>query len=390
MTTKACEVLLVCAAALAGLPGAAAVKSPAGDPLDIAFRFATAIEADPNDQAMAQEGVVKELTELGRLNEAGRQAAKIKGWRQGTAFADVARALAGKGRRDEARAYVQKADAVRRGTADWGGPRIAAHMAEALAAVGDVERTTSLVQDLAQDDPREYSGRAVAAVASGLAQTGDFKSAMGRLSALDAEKDFDVVWWRTNGYLDLARRPNLKAEERREALQAAERSAQGVAGWKRGEALISVAREHASWNEGPAAAQALGTAEEIIAPLSGTIPGKASLMSDLASAWGQAGDRARARRLLERAEKEVPEAAVIDRPAALAAIAGARRSIGDREMARSLYDRSLSEAATLVNARPRALAVVDICRSLARNRVTMTPPVQARLDSLYAGLRDPW
>src|SRR6185295_3211873 len=111
--------------------------------------------------------------------------------RQGTAFADVARALAGKGRRDEARAYVQKADAVRRGTADWGGPRIAAHMAEALAAVGDVERTTSLVQDLAQDDPREYSGRAVAAVASGLAQTGDFKSAMGRLSALDAERDFD-------------------------------------------------------------------------------------------------------------------------------------------------------------------------------------------------------
>jgi tetratricopeptide (TPR) repeat protein len=389
MTSIRRTALLGCAA-LVGLIGAGAARISGADPLDTAFRFATAIEVDPNDQAMAQERVVGDLIDRGRLDDASRQAAKIKGWRQGTALADVARAWAESGRKDRAREYVDRADAVRRVTADWGAPRIAAHMAEALAAIGDLERSTSLAQGLAQEDAREYGGRAVAAVASGLAQTGDFKSAMARLSALDGERDFDIVWWRTSGYLDLARRPNLPEDERGQALKAARRSADGVSGWKRGEALTSIGREHALHKEIPTAGQALGAAEQIIAPLSPTIPSKASLMSDLAAAWGVAGDRPRALSLLKRAEKEVPEAAVIDRPAALAAIAGARESIGDRDQARALYDRSLSEAASLVNARPRALAVVDICRSLARSGVGVTPPLQARLESLYAGLRDPW
>jgi hypothetical protein len=43
-----------------------------------------------------------------------------------------------------------------------------------------------------------------------------------------------------------------------------------------------------------------------------------------------------------------------------------------------------------VNARPRALAAVDICRSLARNRVDVKAGMQGRLDALLAGLRDPW
>lgn len=389
MTSIHRTALLGCAA-LAGLIGAGAARNHGSDPLDTAFRFATAIEADTNDQAMAQERVVGDLIDRGRLDAASRQAAKIKGWRRGTALADVARAWAESGRKDRAREYVDKADAVRRVTSDWGGPRIAAHMAEALAAIGDVERTTSLAQNLAQEDAREYGGRAVAAVASGLARTGDFKSAMARLSALDGERDFDVVWWRTSGYLDLARRQNLPENERGQALQAAQRSAEDVSGWKRGEALTSIGREHAHRKDASAAAQALGAAEKIIAPLPPTLPSKASLMSDLAAAWGVAGDRPRARRLLDRAEKEVPDAAVIDRPGTLAAIAGARESIGDHELARALYDRSLSEAASLVNARPRALAVVDICRSLAKSGVAVTPSQQSRLESLYAGLSDPW
>src|SRR5258706_8744317 len=59
-------------------PGAAPLTR---DPLDTAFRFATALEADPNDQALAQGQVVTELIALGRLDEAGERAGEIKGWR---------------------------------------------------------------------------------------------------------------------------------------------------------------------------------------------------------------------------------------------------------------------------------------------------------------------
>jgi len=360
------------------------------DAFDTAFRFATAIEADPNDQAMAQERVVSGLIALGRLDEAGQRAATIKGWRKGTTCADLARSWAEKGRPDKARDYLDQAEAARRAATDWGGPRIAAHMAEALAVLGDVERATSLAAQLASDDPRQYGGRAAAAVAGGLAQTGDFAGAMARLRTLDNERDFDVAWWRTTGYRDLARRPGLTPAERAEALRAARVSADGVSGWKRGEALVDIARESLKRDDPAAAREALVTAEEVIAPLPPTLPVKASLMSDLAEAWDLRKETGRARRLLQRAEKETPAAAVIDRPGALAAIAGARWAIGDKAAARALYDRGLSEAEALVNARPRALAAVDICLSLGKNDVALAPEVRTRLEALYTGLRDPW
>src|SRR5882672_6845910 len=100
VSVAAIAALLCVAAARPVLPPAArgpdlpadpprdAVAAASPDPLDSAFRFATAIEADPKDQAMAQEDVVSELTALGRLEEAGLRAAEIKGWRQGTSYAD--------------------------------------------------------------------------------------------------------------------------------------------------------------------------------------------------------------------------------------------------------------------------------------------------------------
>jgi tetratricopeptide (TPR) repeat protein len=377
-------------AVLAVLAALASVEAATPDAFDTAFRFATAIEADPNDQAMAQERVVTDLVALGRLEEAGDRAAKIKGWRRGTACADIARSWAERGRSDEARKYLDQAEAARRAATDWGGPRIAAHMAGALAVLGDVERTTSLVEQIARDDPRQYGGLAAAAVAGGLAQTGDFAGAMSRLRALDEDRDFDVAWWRTTGYRDLARRPDLTAAERSEALRAARGSADGVSGWKRGEALVDIAREYLRRDDRPAAREALLAAEEVVSPLPPTLPVKASLMSELAATWGLHKDTSRARRLLQRAEKEAPATAVIDRPGALAAIAGARWAVGDHAAAESLYARALTEAEALVNARPRALAVVDICLSLGRNGAAVTPEVRTRLHALFAGLRDPW
>ena len=375
-------------------PAAGGRAIPSGsfsrDPLDAAFRFATAIEADPNDQAMAQEQVVTELVALGRLPEAADRARRIKGWRQGTACSDVARAFAESGDAEKARALLARADAVRQATEGWEGPRIAAHMAEALVVLGDVEQSTALARDIASADPRQYSGRAAAALAGGMARKGDFPSAMARLRELDGEKDFDVSWWRTTGYLDLARRPGATAEERSEALRSARRSADGVAGWKRSEALVRIAREHLDHHKPQEAAESLTEAGRLIEPLPPTLPTKAALMTDLAAAWGLRGDKGEARRILERAEREVPEAAVIDRPGAWGAIAGTRWSIGDHKAAQSLFDRALTEAGTLVNARPRALSVVDICRSISRNRVEVEPGTQARLAALFAGLRDPW
>src|SRR5258706_4400836 len=283
---------------LAAQPDAA--LSLSRDPLDMAFRFATAIEADPNDQALAQEQVVTELIALDRLDEAGERAGTIKGWRQGSAFADIARALAEHGKPDRARALLAQADAVRLSTWDWGGPRIAAHMAQALAVLGDLERSTALAQEVTAADPRQYAGRAAATIADGLARKGDFAAAMARLEALDGDHDVDIASWRTSGYLDLARRPDVAPGEWSRALEAARRSADGVPGWKRGEVLVDIGREYLTRKEVRRGREAFAAAESVTVPLAATLPAKSALMSDLAAAWGLQGDREKARRLLDR------------------------------------------------------------------------------------------
>ena len=291
---------------------------------------------------------------------------------------------------DKAREFLARADEVRRVTSDWGAPRIAAHSAEALALLGDVEKATVVAAELTRDDPRQYTGRSAASLSAGLAQRGDFAGAMARLDGLKNDKDFDTTWWRTTGYLDLARRSSFTETQRRQAIEAARRSADGIAGFKRGEALIDVGREFSRQGAADAAREALTVAESIIAPLPATQPDKAVLMSQLATVWGTVGDRTRARKLLKRAESEAPSAPVIDRPAGLARIGGAFWTLGDREASSKLFDRAFTDAGGLVNARPRALAVVEICRSLGRDAVVVGPEFQARLDSLFAGLRDPW
>jgi hypothetical protein len=36
------------------------------------------------------------------------------------------------------------------------------------------------------------------------------------------------------------------------------------------------------------------------------------------------------------------------------------------------------------------LAVVEICRSIGKSGVGLDEPMRARLNALYAGLKDPW
>jgi hypothetical protein len=62
----------------------------------------------------------------------------------------------------------------------------------------------------------------------------------------------------------------------------------------------------------------------------------------------------------------------------------------DEDDSRRLFDTALSEAESLVNARPRALAVVAVCRSMGRSGFELDEATRSRLDALFAGLKDPW
>ena len=382
--------LLAAGGALPGAIAAEATGRPGVEALEYGFRFAAAIKSDPKDRAKAQELVIAEYARIGAFEEGIRHAEAVEGWRQGVVYADLGAALAGKKRADEARAQVAKAEKVRAATIGWEGERIAAHIAQALAVLGDVDRARDVATALAAGDPGQYAGRAAATLAAGQAAGGNFAQAMQELAALEGNNDLDRSWWRTAGYLTLARREELLPEQRLRGVDAARKSADSIGGLRRIEALGSVAEEYLRLKRRSRAREALEAADALLSEMAPGSPERAALLPDLARTWGRAGDGRRARRLLTEAEALADGALVIDRPVIYAAIASSYQAIDAEPEARRLFDRSLTTAAALQNARPRALAVAAICRQMGRNRMPLDDSTRGRLDALLAGLDDPW
>ena len=377
------------AALLAASPSAASTSS-SRDSFNYAFKFASAIVSDPKDMGKAQEAVVWDLTSSGAWRDAEASAEKVEGWRRGSAYADLATALAKVGRVEDAKRMIAKAEAFRPTIEGWQNMRIASHIAAAYAALGDGEKAKTLAVAVATEDSMQYGGMSTATIASGLAAKGQFDDAAGELERLKDGKDLDDAWWRTVGYVDMSRQKSLSRDQRVNAIKAALAAADGIPGWRKGEALESVADEFRKLGMPQEAREAVGAAQAILLALPDTMPIKAPLLSNCARAWAGLGNTDTARTLLVQVESLAPKVQEIERPAVYANAASSFAAIKDTVAAKRLYGQALEEAASLVNARPRALAVVEICRSIGKSGVGLDDTMRARLDALYAGLKDPW
>lgn len=369
---------------------ASTLTTSSRDALEYAFKFASAIVSDPKDMGKAQAAVVWDLSTSGAWRDAESLADKVEGWRRGTAYADLATALAKAGRADEARRIVAKAEAFRPTIDGWQNLRIASHIAAAYAALGETDKAKTLAVAVATEDAQQYGGMSTATIASGLGAKGEFSGAAGELDRLKNAKDVDDPWWRTVGYVDLSRQKTLTRDQRVKAITAARESADGIPGWRKAEALESVADEFRKLGMPSEAKEAVGAAQAILVALPDTMPIKAPLLSNCARAWAELGNTDFARSLLTKVESLAPKVQEIERPTVYANAASSFAAIKDTVAAKRLYGLALDEAAALVNARPRALAVVEICRSMGKSGVGLDVSTRARLDLLYAGLKDPW
>lgn len=358
--------------------------------LDYAFRFATAIETDAKDRSKAQAIVVDDFASIGALSDALSFAEQVDGWRRGTALADIAALLARRGEIDRARQALAQAGEIAEATEGWEKHRIQAHIATALAALGDIDRSEAISRELAENDARQYGARATATLAAAHAAVGGYDEGIGRLKVLDEAVDVDDTWWRTAGYLSVAKLDTLTQKQRLEALDLARKSAEQVPGWKQAEALSSIAEQYRLLEQPTAARKALKRAESVLLPIDEALPIRSPLLSNLGRAWAEFGDRKHAEEIVLLAEKAVGSSMPIERPGILANIATSWEAIGDRARAEQTIDQALTVTEGLVNARPRALAVVSICRTLGRHGVGLDSRSRERLDALYTGLGEPW
>jgi tetratricopeptide (TPR) repeat protein len=356
--------------------------------LDYAFRFASAIHDDPKDRAKAQELALEAYTAEGAYDVVAQRAEQIDGWRRGLVYADLATVLARQGRAAEARANIDKAEAVRATVEGWQNPRISAHVAEAWALLGETEKAAVITAGLATADPIQYAGRATATDAVALATKGEFQQAFARLLALEENDDIDVASARTNGYLALAENENAPLKGRQKALDAARASALRLPLELRVDALLRVAAQSAALgrarNGRSAVSAALSAVEDGAPASSERIP----YLIEIGRAWARLGEPQKAREALERAGTFVNGALSIDRPGLLARIASGYRQIPDEARARSFVLTAMDAAAEMPLSRPRALSLSAICRQMGQDGVTPEGEVRARLDALLAGLGD--
>ena len=366
-----------------------AKEVPGQRALDYAFRFASAITPDPKDMAKAQAAVVGDYAHLGRLEQAAFAAMQIQGWRKGVALADLAKAEALRGRNEEAGKLLRSAEEVEAATAGWQKPRIRSHIAGALAAMGELDRSRQMISSLEQAD-RAYAGQTASTVSSGFVAEGRYDEAMESLKKESDEKDAYVAWRRTAGFVAIASNDKAGRSRRLEALSEAKVSAKAIPGWKQASALQSIAAAYLGLGKRKEAVKALDQAGEIMKALPETVTLRAALLSNLARSWIELGEGKKARRLLVLAEPMVAGAMVIEQPGLYGNLAVSYSMLEDKAEASRLLEVALGSAGDLKNSRPRALALVTICRTFGRHGLDLDEGHRADLDRLFESLGDPW
>lgn len=366
---------------------AAPAPSSGAAALDLSFEIASAVR-DVKDRARAQESALQGYLDRGLLDDAERLAGGMEGWRRGVVRGKIAAARLRAGDVERAKKLLQEAETDAAETRDWGRQRIEAEIAEVRALLGENERAREIAGRLVENDPKTYEGRGTVIAAWAQATKGDLDGALETLATLDDAIDLYVTWWRTEGYLGLARRNGLEAARRATLLDKARASAEAIDGWKRAEVLMEIAEANETAGRRDVAVAALTDAEAMLTALPRTMSLKGPMLADLARAWDGLGQRERGVKLLSAAEAEVGSvSSLVERPAVLARVAVGYAALGRDADARRLLGEALDRAAKLQNPRPRALALSAICREVGRRGIALTDAECSRVDALLAGLR---
>lgn len=366
-------------ATVLAVPASATESLPS---LDWAFRFASSIENDDSDRAKAQQWVVGDLIEKGKLDRAIELVGDVTEWRLGVASADLAAALIRAGRAEEARPLIQRAYTVSRHAEGWRGPRITAHIAQALALLGEHDDAQKITRKLVEGDRRQYLGRGVATLAVGKAANGNVDEALAALKTIAGSTDMELVWWRTEAYLDVlaaAEAQGVSRADRERILDAAATSVRDLAGWKQAEMLLDIARLHLPKGSSKAK-RLMKEAEPMVEALPEQLPAKGPLLASLARTKHELGDRKEAARLLDEAFAAVTHAQDIEKPELMARIAALGAPILAPEELRARFDEAVTLSEKLVNPRPRALAFVAVCRELDDAGISVDSELDGRFE----------
>ncbi len=368
--------------------------------LATAFQAATSFPLDPHikNRSRDQEKVVDVCLKTGLYDLALHWIPKIKNWRQGSAYADLAFFLLRGDARDlrsKIPLFLHKArkiaEEARRSpnSQEWRVGRILAKIARAELLLGRKEAAQGLAKSL----PPSEAGIVQLAQARNL-KPEELRKHLESLGKNSSLEDFEEG--RTAmALLGEAYRRFFRDKGMREFLEKqAQKSFHGLPLDLRLKAIFSMADVALRQGNKKAAHRLVQWAGQKIKGIHLLAEHQIPLLARLAALRGRMGEREGAEQGLELClslfRKSRKRIINVFRAEVLLPVAEAYFQLGKHEQAVGVYEKALQEAWVNPNSRPRADDLVRICCSLVLNGCKPSPRLGQNLKAAQKGLGDPW
>jgi hypothetical protein len=344
---------------------AASVTPPSSSCIEEAWQFACAISNDANDRAACQAKTARAWLDAADPARAVRAASEIQDWRGLAVIADAASWWAARGQTNEAMSALLEAQHRAPGVKDWPYDRLQMHLARAKALLG-MKADLDLLAQVYRDN-RDYAGAVQAARALEAVRRGSVEEALAHLDQISKQQHLDLLSARAAGFREMAASDQLSVEKASQLLKLAWDSAAAVPGWRKFDLQFELIDSLGGTKLEPQTREYLTTLTGNLKtdPLPDHI--RATRLAEAAVRWGRLGETQMVAQLGARAvELMRASMELIERPALIARLAEAHAAAGEKEKAGTLLGEALDVAAGLLNARPRAIAALDVALSQAR------------------------
>lgn len=341
------------------------------------------------DRARVQESVVQACLELGLLDQAAEFADQMQGWRQGIVLALLGQRYAVLGQVDKAREYAARALLVDVGESTWGKDFVATEVARIYVKLGDEGKAYATVSPALQVERGRIEAERTAKLPESQldAQADQFDKAI-------ATMNFDLVRGGIDGYLAWIDRVVDDAPRRERALKALSAAIPGLPWDLQVRCNVQLADVLFADGYKELASLQLDRAGELFRATVFLPEDTAPLGVVVAKARIRMGDADAARAELRRLRAEFePRAETIEnflRAASWRSLAEGYQLLGDTTDVVRCYAAALDAGAINPNARPRAEDLSATCVSMAVSGFMPPPELLLRIETIRAGLADPW
>ncbi len=362
--------------------------------VDVAFQAASEMPVHPfiKDRSRWQEKVVGVCLELDQPKLALKYADRIKNWRRGAAYADIAYHLAKHGMKEDLAVYLERAEQIANAVnlEQWRSDRIKIKVARVHTLRGQMLRAEEIEKGI------QEGGETGKLASERAAADGErsFEQAVKELDALVASGQFDQIRNAQLGYIALYDRHYGERERRDTVEQKARDSWHKMAVSIKIDLLLSLAHCSIAHEDH---AKALGLIDEAQGLKDGAewmLLDRIPVTARLAEARFGAGDKARAVSDAEVAlasfKSDHEKIRNFERADALIPLAEAFAAMGESTEALATYRLAVEQGTINPNARTRAEDLAANCLSMAVHGVEPDAELWALIRQIREGLVAPW